>query len=159
MAQLTKKRKNGNGNGSSFPSSRNSVFPSRLFRPGLMDFDDDFWDFGSFGNQVPAANIAETDKEFTLDLSAPGLAKEDFKIDVDNGILTVSSEIEEESKSEEKNYTRREFSYSSFSRSFTLPENVKENDINARYDNGVLHVTIPKKEVSVSKLKKQIQVA
>jgi len=87
------------------------------------------------------------------------MKKDDFKVDVENGILTISSEMQEEKKDEDKNYRRREFSCSSFSRTFSLPENVDENNINAKYDNGMLQVTIPKKEVTSSKQKKQISVA
>jgi HSP20 family protein len=154
MTQLTTRKRNGNGG--LFPSLRDDLFSNRFFLPRLFDFEDDFF---SKGITAPPANINETDKEFQLDLSVPGMKRGDFKIDVDNGVLTISSEKEEEKKDEDKNYSRREFSYSSFSRSFTLPDNVDENNINARYDNGMLQITVPKKEVTVSKPKKQISVA
>lgn len=152
MAQLAKKR--GNGDGSSFPTWRNNFFPSRFFNTGLTDFDD-FWNKGM---SVPPANIEETDKEFKLDLCVPGMNKEDFKIDAEHGVLSISSESKEESTSEEKNYSRKEFSYSSFSRSFALPDNIDEDKIGAKYQDGVLHVTIPKKEVAPPTPKKQIKI-
>lgn len=155
MAQIAKRR--GNGDGSSFPTWRNSLFPSRFFNTGLTDFDD-LWNRWNTGASMPPANIEETDKEFRLDLFVPGMKKEDFKIDAEHGVLSVSSESSEENTSEEKNYSRREFSYSSFSRSFTLPENVNEDKISAKYQDGVLHVTIPKKEVAPAAPKKQIKI-
>jgi HSP20 family protein len=153
MTQLTKKRRNGNGG--LFPSLRNDFFTDRFFTPRLFDFDDDLF---TGGISIPPANINETNKEFQLDLSVPGMKRDDFKVDVEDGVLTISSEKEEEKEEKDKNYRRREFSYSTFSRSFPLPDNTDENNINAKYDNGVLHVTIPKKEISMSKPKKQITV-
>jgi HSP20 family protein len=150
MTQLTAKKRNG-----SYPRLRNDFFTNRLFFPRLFDLDDDF--FGN-GMSTPPANVTETEKEYHIDLSVPGLNKEDLKVDVEDGVLTVSSEQEEEKKSEEKNYHRREFSYSSFKRTFTLPENADENKINAKYENGMLKLSIPKSETSVSKPKKQISI-
>lgn len=151
MTLIQKRR---NGNGSLFPSSRNDFMTNRFFTPGWFDLDD-FWNTGS--NILPA-NISETDKEIRLDLCAPGLKKDDFKIHSENGVLTISSEKEEESKQEDKRYTRREFSYSGFSRSFQLPENIDEDHINAKYENGMLRLTIPKKETAAPAPKKQITI-
>jgi HSP20 family protein len=154
MAQSLPARRR-NGNRELFPSLRNDFLPDRFFTPRLFDFDDDF--FGT-GMSAPPVNITETNKDFRLDLSVPGMKRNDFKVDVDNGVLTISSEKEEERNEDERNYRRREFSYSSFSRSFTLPDNVDENSINARYDNGMLLVTIPKKEMTTARPKKQIAI-
>jgi HSP20 family protein len=121
----------------------------------MLDIDNDLWDSGL---KVPLANISETKNEFKVDLSAPGLKRDDFKVEIEDGTLTISSEKEEEKKEDQKNYKRREFSYSSFSRSFSLPENVQEDKINAKYDDGMLHVTIPKKEVIPAMPKKAIKV-
>jgi HSP20 family protein len=150
MTQLTAKKKNG-----SLPRLRNDFFTNRLFFPRLFDLDDDF--FGN-GMSTPPANVTETEKEYQIELSVPGMNREDLKIDVDDGVLSISSEKEEEKKSEEKNYHRREFSYSSFRRTFTLPENANEEKVNAKYDNGMLHISIPKAETSISKPKKQIKI-
>ena len=153
MTQLTKRQKNGNG--SLFPSIRNDFFTNRFLTPRFFDFNDEFFENGI---ATPPANIVETSKEFKLDLSVPGMKRDDFKVDVEDGVLTISSEKEEEKNETDKNYRRREFSYSSFSRTFSLPENADENKINAKYDNGMLQITIPKNEMTVSKSKKQITV-
>lgn len=156
MTQLTTLRKRRNGNGGLFPTLRTDLFTDRFFTPSLFDFDDDFF---TGGISAPLANIKETNKEFELDLSVPGMQRDDFEVEVEDGVLTISSEKEEETKDEDKNYRRREFSYSSFERTFTLPDNVDENNIHAKYNNGMLQVTIPKKEITVSKPKKEIKVA
>lgn len=116
--------------------------------------NENFWNEDT---DVPLANISETDEEYKYDLSVPGFKKEDFQIGVDNGILTISSEKEEDSEMD-INYRTREFSYNSFCRAFQLPEDVDENNINARYQNGLLEVTVPKKDVTVSQPRRQIQV-
>jgi HSP20 family protein len=104
---------------------------------------------------IPPVNIEETNKEFKIDLCVPGMKREDFKVDVESGALTISSEKEEEKKEEDEKFKRREFSYHKFSRTFQLPENIDENNINAKYDNGILLVTIPKKEETKPKQKKK----
>lgn len=111
MTQLTKRKRNGN----LFPSFRNDFFKNRFLAPGFFDLDEDFFDNGI---GTPPANIVETNKEFKLDLSVPGMKRDDFKVDVENGVLTITSEKEEEKNETEKNYRRREFSYSSFMRAF-----------------------------------------
>ena len=83
---------------------------------------------------------------FELDLAAPGLKKEDFKIELENNILTISSEVKDEKEEEAKNYTRREFHYSSFSRSFTLPRIVEFDKIKADYENGIVNSSCPRKQ-------------
>ena len=107
---------------------------------------------------VPAVNVKETEKNFEIEVAAPGLNKKDFKITVDNGILTISSEKKEEKEQKEKDYTRKEFSYSSFSRSFTLPENVNEDDMKANYEDGLLKLAVAKKVIAQPKVKKAIEV-
>jgi HSP20 family protein len=144
-----------NGNRQLFPWFKNDFLANRFLSPGLFNWDDDFWDGGM---KMPPANVTETKNEFNIELSAPGLKREDFKVEVEDGALVISCEKKEESNSEEKNYTRREFSYNSFYRSFPLPENVLEDKINAKYENGMLKVVLPKKEVSISKPKKAIDV-
>lgn len=107
---------------------------------------------------VPPVNIKETESAYEVELSAPGKKKEDFNIEVDNDLLTISSEFKSESNTEEGKYTRREFSFSSFKRSFTLPETVKEDEIKAGYENGILKITLPKKEEALPKAKRLIDV-
>ena len=141
---------------------KNPLFPSLLTDRWIPDFfeNERFFDSDWLKNvTVPSVNIRETEKEFFVELAAPGLQKGDFKIELDNNVLTVSSEKEEEKKEEEKDYKRREFSYSSFSRSFQLPENILADKIDAKYENGVLKLSIPKKEITVSASKKEIKVS
>ena len=122
------------------------VRPFRTMMSDLFD-NSNFFDSDVFGPiTAPAVNVKETDQEFVIELAAPGLSKEDFNIDVKNGVLSISSENETSSEQKEENYTRKEFSYSSFSRSFSLPENINMEDINALYKEGVLSVTLAKKE-------------
>lgn len=94
----------------------------------------------------PAVNIAETDAQFEIDLAIPGLSKEDIKINLDKNVLSVSADKKTETADENKKFTKREYSYSSFSRSFTLPESADQSKIEADYVNGILKLAIAKKE-------------
>lgn len=93
---------------------------------------------------IPAVNIAETEKSYNLSVAAPGLDKDDFNIEVQGKVLTISAEREESKEDNREDYSRREYNYSSFCRSFTLPEGVKQEGIDAEYKGGVLHVNLPK---------------
>jgi len=95
---------------------------------------------------MPAVNITENQNDFLVSLAAPGLNKDDFKIDVDGNMLTISSEKEENKEEKDKKYTRKEYSYSSFSRTFTIPEDVNRDKIEAKYEDGVLKLMLPRKE-------------
>ena len=108
---------------------------------------------------TPAANITENEGDFQLELAVPGLNKEDFKIDVENNILTVSSEKQTQNEENEKNITRKEFVYGCFSHSFTLPKSVDTDNINATYKNGILQVVLPKREEEKTKVKREIAIA
>lgn len=109
---------------------------------------------------VPAVNIKETETDFTIELAVPGKKKDDFNVEVNNDVLTISSEAktENEERTDDGKYTRREFSYSSFKRSFTLPETVDEEKIKASYEDGVLRLALPKKEEALPKPKKLIEI-
>jgi HSP20 family protein len=107
---------------------------------------------------IPAVNIKEEKDKFVLDMAAPGLKKDDFKIDLDNYQLTISAETKDEKKEKTDNYTRREFVYNSFSRSFTLPKTIDIDKIKGDYKNGVLSLVLPKKEEE-TKLTKQIKLS
>ena len=96
--------------------------------------------------KVPAVNVAETENEFHIELAAPGLKKEDFKISLDKDVLSVSVEDKTAATDETKKYTKLEYSYKSFVRSFTLPESVDHSKINAEYTDGILKLNIAKKE-------------
>jgi HSP20 family protein len=101
----------------------------------------------------PAVNVEETDKEYRIEVAAPGLEKGDMKVSVDDGVLTIKAEKKLENEESKNNYIRREFGYTSFSRSFTLPEEIEVEKINAKHKNGVLNVTLPKTEVKVAPVK------
>jgi len=107
---------------------------------------------------LPAVNITETDKEYKLSLAAPGLDKKDFNVDVDGNLLTISAEKEKSAEEKDKNYTRKEYNYSSFSRCFTLPEEVSKEKIDASYQDGVLNLVLPKNEKATNNKKKTINV-
>lgn len=93
---------------------------------------------------IPAVNIEEEKKEFKISLAVPGMKKDDFKINVEGDMLTISAETKEEKEEKDKKYTRKEYSYSSFSRTFTIPEGTRADKIDARYEDGVLKLVIPK---------------
>jgi HSP20 family protein len=128
----------------------------------LSDFFDDERFFGSpwlTGRSLPAVNIKENDKSYEIEVAAPGYDKKDFNISIDNGLLTVSAEKREEKEKKEDNYTRREFGFSSFSRSFNLPTNINDEHVDAKYTDGVLKLTIEKKQESNGKARKAISVS
>ncbi|MFW5758604.1 MAG: Hsp20/alpha crystallin family protein [Bacteroidota bacterium] len=139
---------------SSFPSLIN-----RFFEGELMDWNNS--NFAGSDSTLPAVNIKENNDEFMIEVAAPGMKKEDFKVNYDNGQLTISSEKENENVEKDgEKVTRREFSYQSFQRSFTIPENVIEADkIHAKYENGILHLNLPKREEVKPKPAKQIEIS
>jgi HSP20 family protein len=122
--------------------------------------DDDF-----FANRwtremtVPAVNVKETERDFTLEVAAPGMKKEDFMVEVKEGNLCISAEAKMEKEEKGENYTRKEFSFTSFNRSFWLPENVKSDDIKATYKEGILYISMPKVKVEKKEPSKLIKIA
>ncbi|ERM82200.1 hypothetical protein P872_07275 [Rhodonellum psychrophilum GCM71 = DSM 17998] len=147
------KRRNG-----PFSSILPEVFNTeRLFGPSLMDLERTFWDTEK-NFDVPSANVRETPKEFMVDVSAPGFDKKDFKIEFSEGMLTIHAEKEEKTEETKKDYMHKEFSYSSIRRTFSLPENIKEDKIEAKYTNGILHLVLPKKEEGRNKITKEIKI-
>ena len=130
-------------------AKRTEIMPSffeDFFNKPLLDLFDS--GFPSRTMNMPAVNITERKDDYMVSMAAPGLKKEDFKIDVEGNMLTISSEKEEENEEKEERYTRKEYSYSSFSRSFTLPEEVNTEKIEARYEDGVLKISLPRREES-----------
>ncbi len=121
-------------------------------------FDNDLGDF--FGKRFsdPAANIIENNDSFRLEIAVPGLNKDDFRINLENNILTISAELEDEKREEGKNYSRKEFYYGSFSRAFTLPKTIDLEKIKADYQNGILCVILPKKDEARVETKKEIKI-
>jgi HSP20 family protein len=110
---------------------------------------------------VPAVNIRETEDGFNVEMAVPGMKKEDFKVDLDQNLLTISAEEKSENSDKDTNgkYTRREFNYRSFKRVFTLPETANADKIHASYEDGVLAISIPKKEEAKPKPAKMIEIA
>ena len=115
----------------------------------------------SIGTSIPAVNIKETDENFQVEVAAPGKTKEDFNIELDNDVLTISSETrkEEAKAAENGKYTRKEFSYSTFKRAFSLPDSVDSAKISASYTNGVLEIALPKKEEAKIQAKRMIEIS
>ena len=146
-------------NRAALPSLVSDFFNGTSLLPNVFDLDTDLLDMDGGSVFVPNANIVENDKDFKIELAAPGLERNDFKVEVDNGVLSISAEKEKETKEDKKNYRRREFSCNSFNRSFTLPDNLIADKIDAKYENGVLCLTLPKREVTVASAAKQIKVA
>jgi HSP20 family protein len=140
------------------------------YLPTWANFANDFFNtewndwsnrhYSNTNTTLPAVNIKEDDDAFVVEMAAPGMSKKDFKIELDNDLLTISSEKKEEKESKkDDNYSRREFSYQSFSRSFTLPKTVDSEKISAKYNSGVLSLEIPKKEEAKPKPAKQISIS
>lgn len=118
-----------------------------LFSSIMNDVEKGFSKIENASNgNYPAVNIQEEEKQFSLELAAPGLKKADFKINLENHLLTISKEKKEEKEEVKNNYTRREFVYTSFSRSFKLPKTILEGKIKADYVDGILKLTLPKDE-------------
>jgi len=115
--------------------------------------------FSETNTTLPSVNIIEGEESYQVDVAAPGFEKKDFKIELSNGMLTISSEkkVEDETKKGQQ-FTRREYSYQSFSRSFTLPQTIESEKISAKYENGILRVIIPKKEEAKTKPVKAIEI-
>lgn len=108
-------------------------------------------------SRVPAVNIAESEGHYHIELAAPGLKKEDFKLDLDRNILTISAEKTTEQENNGKQYNKREYSYTSFVRSFTLPDSADEAKIDASYTDGVLKIDVAKKDEAKS-IRRQISI-
>ena len=132
--------------------------------PWFTSFGEDFfkndWNTNSpsFSTTVPAVNIHENDATFQIDLAVPGKKKADFEIEIEDGLLSIASQEKQDKTSEEGKFTRREFSYNSFKRSFTIPESVDVSKIDATYSSGVLTISLPKKEEALPQPKKLIKI-
>lgn len=141
------------------------VFKTNSYNPSLVDYFFSNNAMDSFWNNeervfAPSVNITENDKSFQIELAAPGIDKSDFSMNVDGKVLTISYEHKEENeeKNDDVKYLRREFKSSSFTKHYTLPENASGEKISAKYDNGVLHVEIPKVK-EPSKLSRLIKIS
>lgn len=136
------------------------------FSPSASFFDDfltknlsGWFDGSNEGGSVPKVNIIETNDDFQVEMAAPGMKKEDFHVELDNDMLTIYAEISENAEENHRKYTRREFRYHSFRRSFHLPNTVESDKIKASYKNGILHLLIPKKEEARKKPAKTIAIS
>ncbi len=138
------------------PVFRN-MFQTKSWMPDSLGLMDEF--LGSrLQNYIPAVNIHESEKSFVVEFNVPGYQKENFKVTLDNEVLTVSAEISNEESVTEKNYSRKEFVLNSFKRSFTIPEIVNSEGMEAKYENGILKILLPKKESSAKPAAKEIAV-
>lgn len=147
-------------NGGLFPALRNDLTELFDMERSLMEplLETPIWNSTTFA-RIPAANIVEMDNEYVVELAVPGLEKKDFKVDIDNNILEIKVEKEEESKEKKDRYTRREYNYEAFYRSFNLPDSVKADSIKAEYKNGLLQVHLPKLAEAKKKTVKEIAVS
>ena len=136
--------------------------------PSLFDdfFSRNWWDwnnsnFSATSTTIPAVNVIEKEDNFEVEMAAPGMDKKDFRIELDNNKLTISSAKNNEKEEEEKEiYYKREFSYQSFVRTFTFSKDVVDSDkIEAKYENGILHLTIPKREEAKSKPRRMTKIS
>lgn len=123
------------------------------FASNIFNVFDDFFNHTGFHpdpfkNRVPAVNISEEDHQYMIEVAAPGLTKSDFNVALDQDVLTISAAKKEESSDDGEAYTRKEFNYTSFSRSFNVPDTIDREKIAAKYSDGILHLTLPKKEVA-----------
>lgn len=139
-----------------------------VVRPNLNTWIDDWFgkDLNTLFNTnfnrgitLPAVNIRETGDAYFVEMAVPGLKKSDFEISIDNNVLSIATELSNENEHQYENYTRQEFGYSTFKRSFTLPETVEEDKIEANYKDGILAVHLPKKEEAKQKPMKTIKIS
>ena len=122
-------------------------------------FDWNTSNYSDTNTTLPAVNIKDTPEQFVVEVAVPGMDKKDFKINLKDNMLVISSERKKEEEEVEGNYTRREYSYQSFCRSFTLPDNIVDSDkISAKYENGELLITIPKREEAKPKGPRMIDI-
>lgn len=138
------------------------------YTPTISNLFDDFFardlfnwpSSSSTGTSIPKVNIYETNDGFHVDMAAPGMTKSDFKVELDNNMLTISSHKESKNAEEEnRNYQRKEYSYQSFVRSFHLPDSAEAEKINAKYEDGILNLVIPKKEEAKRKPIRNIKIS
>jgi HSP20 family protein len=136
---------------------------NRSYVPAYWDdfFNDRFFNQPNIKNcnvNSPAVNISEDDKGYTIEVAAPGIPRKEFNIEIENDVLTISTELKESKEDKKPNFLRREFNYRSFRRSFELSETINQEEIKATHDAGILTLTLPKKEEVLQKAPRQIEV-
>ena len=155
MSYLVPAKRNGalkHTNGSIFPTWIDELFPKH--------FADEFLTGLNHTSTMPSVNIIENSDSYELQMAIPGFKKSDFNIELDHDVLSISVEANQENSVENQNFTRREFSYSSFKRTFNLPENVIDtNGIKASYLDGILNISIPKREEAKRKPSRNIEIS
>jgi HSP20 family protein len=151
---ITKWKKPSNGHETGTPVLYSSPFSN------LMEnfFNNNLFS-GDFSVAVPPVNVSEDEEQYYVELSVPGLKKEDFKVEMDNKTLLISGAHQSEEEKQTRTYTRKEYNYGSFKRTFTLPETVNEEKIDAKYENGILRIILPKKEEAKAKPIKEIKIS
>ena len=136
------------------------LFGNSFYRSPFSLAFNDFFSGREHAAFMPAVNVAEDEKAWHIEVSAAGFAKEDFHVNLEKEVLTISAEHKSEQKDQQKNYSHREFRYGSFRRSFSLPaENVNVENIAASYENGILHITVPKREAEKNDETKEIKIS
>ncbi len=136
----------------SFPS-----FFDNIFSRDLMDWSNK--NYSNTDSTLPAVNVSEDEDKFSIEVAAPGMKKEDFKVRIENDVLTISSEKKEEKEEKNNSYTRKEFCYQSFQRSFSIPEgHILGEKITASYTDGILHIELPKREEVKPQPPKEIEI-
>ncbi len=141
-----------------------NLIKKQTANPWLPSLVDEFFNHDwlpsapAFHTTVPAVNVKELEKDFVLEIAVPGLRKEDFTIEIDNDLLSISSSFEQKTKKAEGKFTRREFSYNSFRRSFSIPEAVDANKIKANYTDGILTIDLPKRKEALPQPTKRIAI-
>jgi HSP20 family protein len=159
MSGLIPTTKSGNSKTASLGFNMLPTFPSWIDEVINKNFGTEFMSNFNTGMTLPAVNVLDTANDYLVEMAVPGLKKSDFNISVDNLLLSISAEVKSEYENvDNENYTRREFGYSSFKRTFTLPESVETDKISAKYDDGILKVTLPKREEAKKKPLKNIKV-
>ncbi|WP_405291599.1 Hsp20/alpha crystallin family protein [Algibacter sp. Ld11] len=158
MSNLVNVPKNGSlantNSNASFPSTSNWL--DDIFNRDLPSvFTSNF----NTGVSLPKVNIKETADAYVVEMAVPGLKKSDFKLDLDHNVLSISTEKKETHEEQQENYTRKEFGYSAFKRTFTLPETVNDDNISANYQDGILNILLPKKEEAKQKPARQIRIS
>ena len=140
----------------------NLIRKQNTWYPSIMDdFFNANWNFDvpNYSHSLPAVNIKEADKEFTLQIASPGLTKEDFEVSFEDNVLSIEVVKKNNDKENNNDFTRFEFDYNSFKRSFTIPESVEINKIEASYLNGILNIILPKKKEALPVPKKLIKIS
>ena len=159
MSNLIPTVKNGSERNSSLGFSSLPSISSWMDDILNKNFGNEFMSNFNTGITLPAVNVLDNDNEYVVEMAVPGLKKDDFEINLDNQMLSISAELETTSEESKQNYTRREFGYSSFKRTFSLPETVETDNIKAKYEDGLLKVLLPKRDEAKKKPLKQIKVS